>query len=126
MYVNNSGKRLVIGRFHVAPGDPVPGIPLTEAEQKGVDAFVKAGYLVEYRPVGQVAKVETKTEPKVEAKVEAKPEAKVEVKAEAKVEAEVEAKVEAEATADDAKNSSSRRNRKKSSSDTEAAETTEA
>lgn len=47
MLVNKSGRMLVIGRLKIRNGESVPGIVLTSGEQKGIESFKKAGYLVE-------------------------------------------------------------------------------
>ena len=50
MLINKTGGMLVIGRLKIRAGEPVPGITLTAGERKSVEAFVKAGYLVDDKP----------------------------------------------------------------------------
>ena len=82
MLINKSRSLLVIGRLKIRTGEPVPGIPLTAGEKKGVEAFRKAGYLVEEAPkaastpAASAAKPKQKAEAKPEAKTDAKPEGK--------------------------------------------------
>ena len=82
MLINKSRSLLVIGRLKIRTGEPVPGIPLTAGEKKGVEAFKKAGYLVEEAPkaapapAAPAAKPRQKSETRPETKTEAKPEGK--------------------------------------------------
>lgn len=56
MLINKTGGMLVIGRLKIRAGEPVPGITLTAGEKKSVEAFVKAGYLVDDKPTKPEAK----------------------------------------------------------------------
>ncbi len=47
MFVNATNSRLVVGRFSLIPGAKFPAVPMTEAEKKSIEAFVKKGLLVE-------------------------------------------------------------------------------
>ena len=60
MLINKTGGMLVIGRLKIRAGEPVPGITLTAGEKKSVEAFVKAGYLVDDKPTTATPKPEAK------------------------------------------------------------------
>lgn len=76
MLINKSGRLLVIGRMKIHAGEPVPGITLTAGEKKSVEAFTRAGYLVEAKPEAPkttvTAPVKTKVQ-KAEAQKPSKP-----------------------------------------------------
>lgn len=60
MLINKTGGMLVIGRLKIRAGEPVPGITLTAGEKKSVESFVKAGYLVDDKPITATHKPEAK------------------------------------------------------------------
>ena len=63
MLINKTGGMLVIGRLKIRAGEPVPGITLTAGEKKSVEAFVKAGYLVDDKPTTATPKPAEATKP---------------------------------------------------------------
>lgn len=65
MLVNVTQSRLVVGRINILPGDKVPPFTRTDAEEKGIQRFVKRGYLVE-KQQKPVVQQKPKPKPKVE------------------------------------------------------------
>ena len=60
MYINATDSRIVVGRFSLLPGAKFPTVPMTEAEKKSIEAFLKKGLIVE--KAGKAAEVATKVE----------------------------------------------------------------
>lgn len=81
MLINVTDSRLVVGRMNILPGEKVPALPLSEAEQAAVNKLVKERKLVEKPHPNQQAQPKIVTPAKTQAKAKSEPKsAEAEVK----------------------------------------------